>query len=267
MPEREHMMSTMTSRPRAFLRALYFGKSELARRFRYALVGFDLFTIGLFVVISFFEGAWWIIPLDIGLGIILAIELIARIYASGYLARHLRNWLTIADILVIASLLLPAFIDNLGFLRILRALRVLRAYHLIHDLRQDSVWFRRNEDIVVRATNLFVFVFIITSVVYVTQHGHNPHIVTYIDALHFTVTTLSTTGYGDITLQGPYGRLLSIIMMLVGISLFLRLLQALFRPHKVRFECADCGLMLHDADAVHCKHCGRVMRIKDEGLV
>ena len=258
-------MSLPVNRPRAFLRALYFGKSPLARKFRYALMGFDIFTIGLFVVISFFDDAWWIIPLDLALGVILAGEMVARIYASGHVARHLRNWLTIADILVIASLLLPAVIDNLGFLRILRALRVLRAYHLINDLRHDYAWFRRNEDVIIRATNLFVFVFIVSSIVYVTQHGRNQHIVTYIDALYFTVTTLSTTGYGDITLQGPYGRLLSIVMMLVGISLFLRLLQAVFRPHKVRHECPACGLMLHDADAVHCKHCGLVLRIRDEG--
>jgi voltage-gated potassium channel len=40
----------------------------------------------------------------------------------------------------------------------------------------------------------------------------------------------------------------------------------LFRPTKVRYECPKCGLSLHDADAVHCKHCGEVVHIDTEGL-
>ncbi|MPZ36070.1 MAG: N-6 DNA methylase [Rhodospirillales bacterium] len=128
-----------------------------------------------------------------------------------------------------------------------------------------STWFRRHEDIIQRTVNLLVFIFIVTSVVYVTQHVVNPQISTYIDALYFTITTLTTTGFGDITLRGPAGRLLAVVIMFVGVELFLRLLQAIFRPSKVRFECPDCGLMAHDA--VHCKHCGRVVHIRDEGAV
>ena len=62
------------------------------------------------------------------------------------------------------------------------------------------------------------------------------------------------------------GRLLAVVIMFVGVGLFLRLLQAIFRPSKVRFECPDCGLLIHDVDAVHCKHCGRVLHIPDEGI-
>jgi voltage-gated potassium channel len=40
----------------------------------------------------------------------------------------------------------------------------------------------------------------------------------------------------------------------------------LFRPTKVRHECPTCGLSLHDADAIHCKHCGEVIHIDTEGL-
>jgi voltage-gated potassium channel len=34
----------------------------------------------------------------------------------------------------------------------------------------------------------------------------------------------------------------------------------------VHFKCPDCGLTRHDADAVHCKHCGKVIHIETEGL-
>ena len=113
---------------------------------------------------------------------------------------------------------------------------------------------------------MVVFIFLVTCAVFVTQNDINPQIRTYVDALYFTVTTLTTTGFGDVILIGPGGRLLAIVIMVAGVSLFLRLLQALCRPHKIQFKCPDCGLLLHDSDAVHCKHCGRVLPIEDEGL-
>lgn len=93
----------------------------------------------------------------------------------------------------------------------------------------------------------------------------NPDISNYFDALYFTVATLTTTGFGDITLIGTGGHILAVLIMIFGISLFLRLVQTVFRPTKVRYECPTCGLMRHDADAVHCKHCGTILHIENEG--
>jgi voltage-gated potassium channel len=108
-------------------------------------------------------------------------------------------------------------------------------------------------------------VFIMSGVVFETQHRTNPQIANYVDALYFTVTALTTTGFGDITLPGLAGRLLSVVIMLAGVTLFLRLAQALFRPVKVRFPCPSCGLQRHEPDAVHCKACGALLNIPDEG--
>ena len=112
---------------------------------------------------------------------------------------------------------------------------------------------------------LLVFIFVMTGMVYATQHWSNPHIANYADALYFTITSLTTTGFGDITLPGTTGRMLSVVIMLAGVTLFLRLAQAMFRPSKVRHECPSCGLMRHEPDAVHCKACGVVLHICDEG--
>jgi len=257
-------MTTATLREE--LQGLYFGADRRARAFRYSLIGFDLLTIAVFHVSPLGGHRDWMIALDLVMGVLLAIEFLARLYAQRSPLRHLPSITTAADLIVISSLLLPVFLENFAFLRIARALRLLRSYHLLRDLRADSPWFRQHEDVVQRTVNLGVFIFIVTSVVYVTQHHINPQISDYVDALYFTITTLTTTGFGDITLAGPGGRILAVIIMVVGVGLFLRLLQSIFRPNKVRFECPDCALRLHDADAVHCKHCGRVLPIPDDGL-
>ena len=68
-------------------------------------------------------------------------------------------------------------------------------------------------------------------------------------------------------LVGSTGRMLAVVIMIVGVALFLRLIQSIFRPNRVRFECPDCGLTRHDIDAVHCKHCGRQLHIRTEGIL
>ena len=83
--------------------------------------------------------------------------------------------------------------------------------------------------------------------------------------LYFTVATVTTTGFGDITLPGTLGKLTSIVTMIIGISLFVRLAQTIVRPYKVTYPCPQCGLQRHDADAVHCKACGHILNIPDEG--
>ncbi len=35
---------------------------------------------------------------------------------------------------------------------------------------------------------------------------------------------------------------------------------------QVQHECPGCALKRHDADAIHCKHCGRVIHIETEGI-
>jgi voltage-gated potassium channel len=252
---------------RLTLQSLYFGESPRARRFRYGLIAFDILTMAIFILASAARDQWWLIPLDLVLAVVLSVELAARLYVEENRREQILTFATLADVVVIGSLLLPAFVDNLGFLRVVRALRLLRSYHLLRDLRAASPRFRLYEDVVQRTVNLGVFIFVVTSVVYVTQNDINPGIPSYIDALYFTITTLTTTGFGDITLIGPAGRVLAVIIMVVGVSLFLQLLRALFRPNKVRHECPDCGLLVHDIDAIHCKHCGRLLHIQTEGAV
>jgi len=109
---------------------------------------------------------------------------------------------------------------GVGFLRALRVLRLFCSYRIASRMQRDFPFVRRNYDTIVAGTHLFIFLFAMTAIVYETQHRQSPAIGNYIDALYFTVATLTTTGFGDITLTGTAGRLLSIVMMIVGISLF-----------------------------------------------
>ncbi|MEJ8574321.1 potassium channel family protein [Microbaculum marinum] len=244
---------------------LYEGRSRAATRFRYGLLAFDVLLIVFFLLTVPLQDPPWLIALDVVIAIPLILDFLARFWIARKKSSYLLQVTTIADVLIIVSLLLPLFFDNLAFLRVIRTLRLLRSYHVMRDLRSDLPFVKRNEELLHSLVNLVVFVFSVTALVFVLEAGANPQIASYLDALYFTVATLTTTGFGDITLQDRNGRLLSVVIMVVGVALFLRLVQTVFRPNKVRHTCPDCGLKVHDPDAVHCKHCGRVLNIETEG--
>lgn len=248
-------------------RTLYEDDTAAAHRFRYWLLAFDLGTVIFVIVTSFFPRSRAVEIIDLALGAIILCDFLLRVAIEkqkGMFFLRLSTW---ADVVAVVSFLAPIAGEGFGFLRILRTLRLLHTYQLLSRLRQDFRYFREHEDVILATINLTVFLFVMTGLIYATQYRVNPDIANYADALYFTVTTLTTTGFGDITLEGTGGEMLSVGVMIVGVTLFLRLAQVLFRPAKVRQECPQCGLVLHDADAIHCKHCGATIHIKTEGGV
>ena len=165
---------------------------------------FDIVTILFIIGTSFTAQATWVEWLDLIFGLLILADFCARLYASPHPVREFAHPSTWADMVAIFSFLAPVAGEDLGFLRILRTLRLLHTYQLVARLRSDSPFFRRNEETIIAVVNLGVFLFIMTGVVYETQHWRNPEIANYIDALYFTVGALTTTGFGTSHLQGRW---------------------------------------------------------------
>jgi voltage-gated potassium channel len=265
MPPADATTSKRTSL-RPALRELYEGSTPNGVRFRYALLAFDTLTILFIVATSFLPSTYMTDVIDVVFGALILADFAARLFISRTRMRELTRISTWTDTIAIVSFLAPLAGEGGGFLRILRTLRLLHHYQVLARLRSDFSFFRRNEDVIFAVTNLAVFIFIMTALVYETQKFRNPEIANYADALYFTVTALTTTGFGDITLPGTTGRLISVVIMIFGVTLFFNLARALIAPNKVRFPCPTCGLQRHDRDAVHCKACGTVLNIPDEGV-
>lgn len=244
---------------------LYNGSGKHSNIFRLSLLIIDVLCIIYFVAASFVHHVDDFHSIEIAIGIFYLIEFTARLYISKERLHEIFSPIGLADIIVIFSLLIPTLTENFVFLRLIRSLRLLRSYHVLKTLRRQSSFVRLHEDIIFSIVNLVVFIFIVTALVYVMQVGKNPAISNYVEALYFTVATLTTTGFGDVTLVGTSGHILAVMIMIFGISLFLRLIQTIFRPGKIRYECPTCGLNRHDPDSVHCKHCGEVLHIPTEG--
>ncbi|MEL6123004.1 MAG: potassium channel family protein [Bacteroidota bacterium] len=54
----------------------------------------------------------------------------------------------------------------------------------------------------------------------------------WIDALYFTVITLSTVGYGDFSPQTTAGKLVAIIYIILGVGIILNFIQVAFEHYQ-----------------------------------
>lgn len=250
-------------RIQARLHELYHGESRRSARFRFWHVLVDLVLIVFFIAAPLMRETDAFAVADYGIACLLTLDLAARSYASGNIRAWLRNPLVWLDAIILLTLLMPEYLANFGFLRAIKIWTLVHSPLFWRAVGNGKFENSDAKDVTRAAATLATFVFMMTGLVYTSFLGH-PGLNTYLDALYFTMTTLTTTGYGDITLPPPWGRVLSIFMMLAGISLFLRLAQAVIRPKKVRFQCQSCGLQRHDLDAVHCKACGTLLNIPND---
>lgn len=248
---------------RSTLATLYHGQSRTALRFQFAVLLIDLAIIAFFIIAPVWRERPGFLWLDYAVATLLAADVTARALAASDIVKWLRQLTTLVDILILVTLLAPTLFANIGFLRVLRLWTLSRSGFLWRPLRKRGL--QQWEDTGRAVVNLVTFIFAITGFVYLFFVGQWKGLAGYVDALYFTISSMTTTGYGDITLPGTGGKLASVVVMLLGISLLIRLAQALFRPAKVFHPCSHCGLKRHDPDAVHCKACGNLLNIPDEG--
>lgn len=64
------------------------------------------------------------------------------------------------------------------------------------------------------------FIFLCGIIFYHLEKGTNPAVQKYLDAVWWSYTTATTTGYGNITPMTDAGKILSIILMVTGLALF-----------------------------------------------
>ena len=252
---------TPLARLRIYLHRLYQGDSRTATRFQVAVLIVDLAIIALFIAQPVLKNTSAFLAIDYSVAAILTLDIGARTLAARRPWRRLRQPVVLLDIVILITLLLPTTLINFGFLRIVRLWSLSKTGRLWQPLRRRGL---HEWELPARAVlNLVTFLFLATGFIY-TTFFRNAGLEGYLDALYFTVASVTTTGYGDITLDGPWGKLTSIVVMIIGISLFVQLAQAIFKPTKVHFACPQCGLSRHDPDAVHCKACGHILNIPND---
>jgi len=109
---------------------------------------------------------------------------------------------------------------------------------------------------------LFAILFVYSGLIYQVEHPKNPDgFGTFLDALYFSVVTMTTVGYGDVTPTSDIGRWMTVLMILTGITTIPwqvgNLVKHLSKvTNQVEVICPGCQWPWHDLDAKFCKFCG-----------
>jgi len=244
------------------LKKLFHGRGYESILFNNILLFINTSLIFLVVVAAVYPGSKTVQYVELFLGLLFTAEYFLRFWISENRITHAFRWLSVVDLVVIISLFSSIFVTDLGFLRIIRSLQVLRLFKVSRYLRghKGSKFIVRNKEVISGVLNLVIFLFLMTLLIYIFQVDVNPGINNYLDAMYFTITTLTTTGFGDVVPVGWAGKLLVIIVMIFGITLFVHLARSMFKKPKLDYLCRNCGLSRHEFDAIHCKHCGATIK-------
>lgn len=193
--------------------------------------------------------------------VIFTIEYGLRFWSAENRVRFFFNPYSLIDLMAILPFLFTAL--DIRFIRIFRWFRILRLIRFFEGktvfgyiTRQDSAIFARI------LFTIFTIIFVYSGLIYQVEHPNNPEkFTTFLDAVYFSVATMTTVGFGDITPTSETGRLLTVLMILTGIALIPWQLGDLIKQlvktaNQVETLCSNCGQETHDADARYCKICG-----------
>ncbi len=157
-------------------------------------------------------------------------EYFVRIYYYLIKEKHLITGLRsifrpvmVVDFLVILSFYLEI---QSGFdLRLLRLLRVLCVFQILHNSEAlhilQSIFIRERRALLSVVLIMLVLVVFEAAIIYALEHPVQPEVFSSIpEAMWWTMTTLTTVGYGDAVPVTPLGKFFGIIVMFVGIAMF-----------------------------------------------
>ncbi len=211
----------------------------------------------------------YFVTLEWILTIFFTIEYGLRIYSSPNRWSYVFSYYGIVDLIAIIPTYLSLFVGGISYLLIIRLLRVLRVFRILKLVRYLS-----EVNVLVRSLAMSrrkIFIFFSVVLVLATIFGSLMFIIegpengftSIPKSIYWTIVTITTVGYGDITPHTVLGQIIASLVMLMGYSIIAvptgiftaEIAQEIQRQREIKC-CQNCERSGHERDADYCRHCG-----------
>lgn len=255
---------------------LYGTNTILGRMFDLVLLGLILLSV-LLIMLDTVEGVSskhheqlliceWIIT------VFFTIEYILRIISIQKPVKYVFSFYGIIDLLAVLPMYLSIFFPGASILSIVRALRFLRLFKILHIPQINHQSLQLKEAIEASKEKILVFIYfvlistvIIGTVMYLVE-GRESGFTSIPMGIYWTIVTLTTVGYGDISPQTPLGQFIAAFVMILGygiIAVPTGIVTAEFAKSSLRNNsvsgkktCQKCQSQVHFDNAKYCYECG-----------
>ena len=204
---------------------------------------------------------------EIGFTLLFTIEYILRIWVADHRWRYIKSYWGIIDFLGVLPTILGIFIPSYHFFIVFRLLRMLRVFRILRLFRfiqeSDQLYNALKASmykIIVFFGCVLTVVILLGTLMYVVEgpkNGFN----SIPESIYWTIVTITTVGYGDITPQTGMGKWIASVIMLVGFAIIAiptGIVTAEMSKQKPKNVCLRCQ-HLNPEFANYCNNCGNRM--------
>ncbi len=204
-----------------------------------------------------------------GLTLLFTAEYLIRIWVSPKPWGYMKSFYGMVDLIAILPSYIALFYGDMSYLLIIRLLRVLRIFRVLKLIRYISEanilgrsLLRSRRKILVFFSFVLVLAVIFGSLMYIVE-GPEHGFTSIPRSLYWTIVTITTVGYGDITPHTIIGQLIAALVMLTGYSIIAvptgiftaAIAQEMQRQRSLK-TCQNCHKSGHEQDADYCRLCG-----------
>lgn len=215
--------------------------------------------------------SWLFIPIEWILTILFTIEYVFRIFSVKKPLAYIFSFYGLIDLLSI----LPSYISlfttssrSFAVIRSIRLLRVFRILKLAHFLKEANHIMEALKSsrykIMVFLLGVSMIVIIMGTIMYLVEGGPDSGFDSIPRSIYWSVITLTTVGYGDISPVTSLGQAIASIVMMFGYAILAvptgivtnELIKANKNEDVSNRSCSNCLKQGQAEDAKYCKYCG-----------
>jgi voltage-gated potassium channel len=207
--------------------------------------------------------------------IFFTVEYLTRLWVSRRPLKYATSFFGIIDLLsCLPTYLTLLFTGTHGFavIRVLRLLRIFRVLKMVQHVKGAQIIATglRNSKAKITVFFFAVFVFSViagTLMYFVEGNQPNTDFTSIPASIYYAIVSITTVGYGDITVSTNLGRFLTTLMILGGYAIIAvptgivssAMMHAENRADVTSDACPGCGVNGHLVDATFCRKCGEKM--------